>query len=281
MLFEMTLLLLGISVVGFGLAGWWDLKTTEFPDWLPYAMIGGALATRAVFAFLMGDYSIIIGSVMIGVLFLGFGLLLYWTKQWGDGDAWLLGALGFLWPDSGSFLIIGFLPFPAIMLFNFFFIAFFYLLVYSIALGIRSPEISRGFLKELKGSRKDLLKVTGAFTLAIVILVAAMSVAFSIPLIELVYLLVFPLILLSVLLFTRYGRFVEGNLFKRKVAAEQVREGDVLAHHKWRGLTIEEVDKIKKKGKPVWIKEGVRFAPVFLITVLITLLVGNILMFLF
>ena len=281
MLFEMTMILLGISVVGFGLAGWWDLKTTEFPDWLPYGIIGGALATRAGFAFLMGDYSLIINSVIVGLLFLGFGLLLYWTKQWGDGDAWLLGAMGFLWPDSGSFLITGFLPFPAIMLFNFFFIAFFYLLVYSIALGIRSPEISKGFLKEIKGAKRDLLRVTGLFTMAIVGLMVAMFLMFSIPLVELLYLLIFPLLLVSVLLFTRYGRFVEGNLFKRKVAADKVREGDVLAHDKWRGLTEEEVKRIRKLGKPVWIKEGVRFAPVFLITVLITLLVGNILMFFF
>ena len=113
MLFEMTLVLLGISLVGFGMAGYWDLRTTEFPDWLPYAMIILALGTRGLFSFLTGDYSLIINSVLYGGAFLLFGLGLYWFKQWGDGDAWLLGVMGFLWPDSGSFSVSTLLPFPA------------------------------------------------------------------------------------------------------------------------------------------------------------------------
>ena len=42
-----------------------------------------------------------------------------------------------------------------------------------------------------------------------------------------------------------------------------------------RGLTKEEVRKIRKIKKTVWIREGVRFGPVFPISILVTLFIGN------
>jgi hypothetical protein len=277
MLFEMTIALLGISIAGFGAAAWWDLRTTEFPDWLPYAMIAGGLGTRALASLLTWDFSYVISSALVGCIFLGFGLMLYWLRQWGDGDAWLLGAMGFLFPDSGWFMTATMLPFPAAMLFNFFLVAFFYLLVYSVFLGVRSSDISRGFIKELRGSAREIGRLVGGFTAACIILVAIISWRFGVPPGELLYVLVFPPLLLSIMVFTRYGRFVEANLFKRKVPASRLREGDVLASDRWRGLSAREVAALRKKGGDVWIKEGVRFAPVFLATVLVTLMWGSLL----
>jgi hypothetical protein len=278
MLFEMTLILLGVSVAGFGLAGYWDLKTTEFPDWLPYAMIVLALGVRGAFSLLTGDFSYIIYSTITGLGFLGFGLLLYWLRQWGDGDAWLLGSLGFLWPDSGGFTYSGLFPFPATMLFNFFFMAFLYLLAYSLILGLRSRGVPGRFLKELGRSKGELGNVVGGFTVACLGLMGYVAWQFGVPLRELLYVLAFPPLLLSVLVFARYGRFVEQNLFRKRIRASELRAGDVLVKDRWRGLTEKEVSKLKAKGGELWIKEGVRFAPVFVITVLVTLLWGNLLM---
>jgi Flp pilus assembly protein protease CpaA len=278
MLLEMTMVLLGVSVAGFGLAGYWDLKTTEFPDWLPYVMIALALGIRGVFSLMTGDFSYIIYSTIIGLGFLGFGLALYWLKQWGDGDAWLLGALGFLWPDSGSFAVAVLLPFPLTLLFNFFFLAFFYLLVYSVFLGLRSRDVSGGFLKELGGAGREIGRLVGAFTLACLGLMFWVAWQFGVQVWSLLYILAFPPLLLSVLVFMRYGRFVEGNLFKKRVPASRLRAGDVLVKDRWRGLTEKEVAALRKRGGHVWIKEGVRFAPVFVITVVVTLLWGNLLM---
>lgn len=278
MLFEMTMILLGISVAGFGLAGYWDMKTTEFPDWLPYVMIALALAVRGVFSFLLWDFSLIVYSILIGGGFLLFGLMLYWFKQWGDGDAWLLGVLGFLFPDSGSFVVATLIPFPLALLFNFFFIAFFYLLAYSIGLGLKSPKVARRFLREFRNAGREVARLVGGFSIAIVFLMAFMAMQLAVPLWNLAYMMVFPPLMLSVMVFTRYGRFVENNLFRRKIPARKVRIGDVLAEDKWRGLTEKEVKQIRKKGRHVWVKEGVRFAPVFVITVLVTLLWGNLLL---
>lgn len=270
-------ILLAIGVAGFGAAAYLDLKTTEFPDWLPYGIIISALAVRGIFSWIEGDIWIIGQSVIFGGLMLGFGLLLFFLKQWGDGDAWLLGALGFLFPDPAGFANVSVFPFPAVVLFNFFFSSFFYLIVYSVALGIKSPKMTKKFFAEIKKDIRRILIYAAVITAGSIASVAYL-VTYARPTpFALGYIISFPVIFLAVIVFVRYGRFVEQNLFKRKIPASKLREGDVLMSDKWRGLKKDEIEKLKKKGGNVWIKEGVRFAPVFIIALLITLFYGNIL----
>ena len=56
----LELILLAIGVAGFGLAGYWDLKTTEFPDWLPYSLIIASLAVKGGWGFFVSDLILII-----------------------------------------------------------------------------------------------------------------------------------------------------------------------------------------------------------------------------
>jgi len=88
----------------------------------------------------------------------------------------------------------------------------------------------------------------------------------------------FPPLLVAILIFVHYGRFIEKNLFKRKIKVKDLRVGDVPVGDKWRVLTHKEVKELKKKGGEIWIKEGVRFAPVFIITMLVTLFYGNLML---
>jgi Flp pilus assembly protein protease CpaA len=270
-------ILLSIGVAGFSLGAWWDLKTTEFPDWLPYSIIVMALGVRGTFAFLYSDLSILTSSVLTGLLFLGFGLALYYTKQWGDGDAWLLGGLGFLFPAETGFAPSLYFPFPVTMLFNFFVIAFIYLILYSFGMGMRSRQLSRRFFVQLRGELKGIGKITLAFTAAVAAFVLSSFYLFGLPHQALWMAAFSPLILLSILFFIRYGRFIESEVFKRKVPVSKLREGDVLASDRWRGLTKKDISRMQKTGGSVEIKEGVRFAPVFVITLLVTLFFGNVL----
>jgi len=270
------LILLAVGVVGFGLAAYWDLKTTEFPDWLPYSMIIIALAIRGIFAIVYADAWIFIWSLGIGAGFLGFGLLLYFCRQWGDGDAWLIGALGFLFPTATGFTVNTFFPFQITLLVNFFFIAFFYLLIYAIGLGVRNPKIARGFFTNLRGDLKSIVLIVMVFAVLSVGLGIALSFTYIVPPALFTYLLFFPIFLAAILLFARYGRFIEKSpLFKRQIDAKKVRVGDVPVGKRWRSLSEAEVRRIRARGGKIWIKEGVRFAPVFLITLLFTLFCGG------
>lgn len=258
-----------VGIAGFGWAGWKDLKTTEFPDWLPYSLIIFALVARGGFGLVTGNFAPFISSVTIGVLFLAFGLALYYSKQWGDGDGWLLGAMGFLFPD-GIGVATSFLPFPALLLFNFFFVAFFYVVVYSIIVGMRSRE-GKTFFKGFRSQLARIVGITALFTalLAGVVWYLAPQVWFL--------LLAFPPFLFLLLAFMHYGRFIEQTVFRRKIPVSKLREGDVPADEKWRVLSKKEIDRLKKRGGTIWIKEGVRFAPVFVLTVLVMLIYGNLL----
>ncbi len=270
-------LLLAIGVVGFSCAGWKDLKTTEFEDWLPYSIIIAALAVRGVFSLVLGDFAIITDSILYGLIFLGFGYLLYMLRQWGDGDAWLMGAMGFLFPNATGFapFFASSMPFPLLVIFNFFMVALVYMIVYSFILGIRKPKVVATFRKNLQIRKKAIVYVFALLLSVTIFTSLYLSSVYPVTISAFTGLFTLPFVAAGILVFLQYARAIENDLFKRKIKMRDLRVGDVLMTDRVRGLTEEEVNKLKKKGGSVWIKEGVRFAPVFVINLLVTLFIGN------
>jgi len=270
----LDLILFAIGVTGFGLAAYWDLRHTEFPDWLPYSMIILTVAFKTIDSVFSNDWWILINSVFIGLIFLGFGLLLYFSRQWGDGDAWLLGALGFVLPQQMSFVKSTFFPFPMTVIFNFLVVSLFYLVVYSLWIGIRKGNVNRKYFKYI---RKERYKFIGAtlffFGFAWSFAFVMHSISFNLS--NIIQMMLLPFFLTPVLFFSYYAKMVEKNLFKRKVKTSELKEGDVIMEGKWKGLTGKEITALRRKYKYVWIKEGVRFAPVFVITMIITIFYGD------
>jgi Flp pilus assembly protein protease CpaA len=261
-------------MVGFGLAAYWDLRYTEFPDWLPYSMIILALAARAVYSFMTGEWSFLFDSLVIGPIFLGIGLLLYFAKQWGDGDAWLLGVLGFILSGPKEFGVATFMPFPVAVLFNFLFVSLFYLIIYSIGLGIKNRSVNRKYLALMKKEKYRLLGMVAFFFAFSWSAAFLMYSLFQDPA-GVFQMAMLPGVLTLILLFSYYAKTVEKNLFKRQINTSDLREGDVIFGSKWKGLTKKEIRVIQKSRKSVWIKEGVRFAPVFVITMMISIYYGD------
>jgi len=271
---DIIILLIGIS--GFSLAGYLDLKYTEFPDLIPYGMIALILITRVVFGFYLSDFTGLINSVLIGLVFLGIGLGMYFAKQWGDGDAWLLGVLGFLFP-SGYFQASKlFVPSYLSALLNFFVISFFYLVIYSIILGITKPKVRSAFSKRIKRQSKAKFSLCAIFFSLYFILLGFLSLT-GIALNSAYLIIIFPALIIFCILYLEYAKIIESDVFKRKIHVSKLRIGDVILSKRWRGLTQKEVSKLKSRGGYVWIKEGIRFAPVFLLTIIFTLFFGSIL----
>jgi len=277
----LSVILLTIGIIGFGLGAYWDLKTTEFPDWLPYSIIILSLGVRGVFSFITGDWMILASSIFIGLAFLGIGLLMYFARQWGDGDAWLLGAMGFLLPEQLEFGVATALPFPLAMLFNFLLVSLVYLISYSVYLGLRHRSVNGKYLQHLKAQKIKLIAMVAfffAFSWSFAFFMTTLpSVANPVSMNQFVFL---PFLLTFVLLFSYYAKVVEKHLFKKKVRTSELREGDVALDGKWKGLSKKDIAALRKRSKHVWIKEGVRFAPVFVITIVITVFWGD-LIFLF
>jgi Flp pilus assembly protein protease CpaA len=261
------LILFSIAFIGSLAAGLWDLKTTEIPDEIPTLM-----AVFGVFLWILsGNLQGLLFSLAFGTAFLVFGWLLYKAGQWGGGDAKLLSAVGFTLPImnyASSNIINNF--FAINFFFNVFFVGLFYMIVYSVALG----SLNRGTFSMFG---RNLVKEKITLVSVVVLTVISLITFFAFPIFAVPSLfLAFAALLI---LFWKYSKIVESNIFKRKIPVSKLRVGDVLVDsRRWDGLTEEEVSTIKKSGKRfVVIKEGVRFGMVFPIAVLVTYFFGNIL----
>ncbi|MFH7882603.1 MAG: prepilin peptidase, partial [Candidatus Aenigmatarchaeota archaeon] len=151
-MFEIVCLI--TALFGSCLAGVYDLKTTEIPDWIPYLMIFLGLILNGLESLISWNFSLILNSIIIGLGFLGFGFLMYYTGQWGGGDAKLLSGVGFLLPSLPSNFSKSILPFPASFLFNLFLLGAAYMLLYAFILALIKRKILIKFFEDVKASYK-------------------------------------------------------------------------------------------------------------------------------
>ncbi|MFH1420746.1 MAG: prepilin peptidase [Candidatus Aenigmatarchaeota archaeon] len=260
-------LVLFIALAGTAAGGLWDLKTTEIPDELPALLITLAIFYWFINAASTGNFLPLIASLAIGTFVTAIGWLAYHYGQWGGADALMLGAIFYLIPLHPTISL-----FPMAYVFNMFVVSFVYLLLYTIIIGIRNREVISLFRNDLKHSWKMIVGIPVLF-----------AAVYTIPILIYDMIFIFPweLIILIFLLclFWRYGKVIEEKHFTRDISVDNLKEGDVIFESKkWIGLTKKEVEKLKQTHETVKIKEGVRFAPVFFLTLLATLLFGNILL---
>lgn len=284
-------ILFAVALLGSSIAAAWDLRTTEIPDEIPYAMTAIALVFYGVQSFLAGSYWPIINSIMAGSALFGFGFVMYYFGQWGGGDVKLLAGIGFLLPTastvpvtSGTVLGLMF-PFPVSYLFNVFFVGAIYMLIYAAYLALRNRKIISEFKRDVKASASMLLVFVGALLI----------LSFGMNLLLYDYFKIQPQIspiffnslsitigTLGIFLIWRFVRVVENVGLKKRIPVSKLRVGDVLLSSKlWEGITKKELKRIKRSGKRyVRIKEGVRFGPAFPIALLFTIYFGDTILFL-
>ena len=265
------------ALVGTTIAAIWDLKTTEVPDQIPYAMIGIALLIFGYQSFIEWSYKPILSSMIVGLSFLAFGALMYYLGQWGGADSFLLAAVGFLLPAANIQTLF---PFPLTFLFNLFIIGAGYMMIYAIVFSFLNRNIFLQFVKELKASSR--LLIFGSVGLIILSLAAnyyvgrtfLYSVSSSFMIVNSILILVSSL---GLFLMWKFAKAVEEHGFKKKILASKLRVGDMLMKQKKLvGITAEQIKRIRKSGtRYVWIKEGVRFAPAFVLALIFTLIYGD------
>ena len=186
---------------------------------------------------------------------LALGLLLYYKKQWGEADAWILAAVAYMIPLYANNQI-----FFYDYIFNFLIVALVYLFIYSVALGLKNIKVMKIFVADVK--QKWYIILAPPIAAAVLATVVPGSLFLAV-------------MFLALMLFWRYALAIENNVFKRKIHVSKLKEGDVLIDEKWIGVTKEDIDRLKNTKDYVTIKDGVRFVPVFAITVVVTLLWGN------
>ncbi|MFB6075736.1 MAG: prepilin peptidase [Candidatus Aenigmatarchaeota archaeon] len=274
-----------ISLIGSGLAGYIDLKTTEIPDEIPLLMVVFGVGVKILQFIYTWDIGILIDSIFVGGFYFAFGFAMYYTGQWGGGDAKVLAVVGFLLPSLPSFINPGLMfPFYVSFLVNFFTLGAVYIIIYTFVYVIRNPELSGKFVSNLKGSKKEI-SLFGVFIILITILPTVyLKFYLGLPIDIFMYLLPSGI---GLFLLWKFLKTVENEGFRRKINVEDLEEGDMIGEDikkgdfelkkkLIRGLTKEEVKKIREIKNKIWIREGVRFAPVFPIAILFTLFFGDI-----
>jgi len=269
-----------VALGGSSLAAIYDLKTTEIPDKIPYAMAAIGLIFYIYLSVTTGNFLYLRDSVIVGFVFLGFGFAMYYFGQWGGGDAKVLSAIGFLLPTSQFSFSQTIFPFPLSYFINVFVVGAAYMLIYSFFYSLMNRRVLKYFSKDIKASSRIIL--LGSFLLFAVVFVldSYLMNYFGYMSLRSAFFNSFLILVLTIALFIvwKFAKSVEDIGFKKKIPVSKLKIGDILLGFKHlEGATEAQVRKIKKSGKKfVWIKEGVRFAPAFPLALLATVYFGDI-----
>ncbi len=271
-----------------------DIKTTEIPDSLNYFFIFIGIFIYAIKTITLNNNFYLLSSLLTLGAFFILGTIMYYTRQWGGGDSKLLLGLGALIPLYPQIILENFSPkaskFLGIDLFiNLLIIGAFYALFFLIYLIIKNRK---QFAKEFKRihSKKEIKIFEKIIWIAIILINIMSLILFknntqkSFVLLISIILLLFNYLIISV-------KAVEKTSMYKTIPTKKLRVGDYITKelkHQNKivfkpivhGVNEKQIKEIQKHFSNVEIKDGIVFAPVFLIATTITLFFGNIILYL-
>ncbi|MBI2084419.1 MAG: prepilin peptidase [Candidatus Aenigmarchaeota archaeon] len=271
---------LATAFIGATIATIWDLKTTEVPDQVPYAMIAIALLFYGYQSLVGGTFEPILNSLIYGITFLAFGALMYYVGQWGGADSLILGALGFLLPYVPAGFAHTSLRFPLSYLVNLFILGAVYLLAYGFVFSIRNKAVLQGFAKDFKAASNLLLVgLVGLFVASYAVGIGITKLFYqTFDFQRAFYISLYPFATTALLyLIWKFSKSIETYGFRKRISISKLKVGDMLmSEKKLVGVTENQIKALKRSGKRyVDIKLGVPFAPAFPLALLVTLLYGD------
>ena len=286
MIIDIILILLGI--IGLIIATYSDVKTTEIPDWISFSLIITGLSLRALHSITYNQPSFTIIALINLLIFFIIGNIMYYTKQWGGGDAKLLMALSVIFATYPKTLLNIFSPkldnfyFPITIFINILVVGALYSLSFIIYLSIKHKkdfiEEFKLYLKKTKQSRKTILILS-----ILLILIAIILSNFLVKLI----LFITAVSIIVLLYFWIYLKSIEKTGMYKIIAPSKLIEGDWLTKDVYKkdklilklptyGITKAQINFLKKsKIKAVEIKQGIVFTPSFVIATVLSLIFGN------
>ncbi len=289
---------LAIALLGTGLAGWQDLKTSGVEDKYPVFIGVSGILIHLANSYLTGAWSGFYHSIIVGIVFLAFGYIMYFMNQWGEADVLLLGAIGFLIPEPLSIFAIS-IPFPyyaAIFLATVFIIGGIYSLAYSLILALRTPGFLARFLETLESYSARFLNLSVIlFIISILAVRYVQDNFYFLSDILLRQTFVLYLFFAAGFVLVSFSKAIDSFVFRKEVDTSDLCEGDVLAEKietkdssyskklsgkLFIGLETEDIEFIRKTKKKVWIKEGIPFVPTFFFSVIFVWFFGNVFVFL-
>jgi Flp pilus assembly protein protease CpaA len=281
---ELSLIIVALFVLA--VASYVDLRILEVPDWLNYAGIAAGIGIHLIFSLQQWNWWPIASSMIgLGIAF-ALACLMFYTGQWGGGDAKLLMAIGAL---------IGFeadkFAFSTSYMINLVLVGGIWSFLYSTGLSIKNWK---NFWKEFKQLRHQKpyarMRIMSLITASILIIASFFLAQFQLELLGLALMSYFLCYL------TIFIKSVELSSMHKMVTPDKLTEGDWLVKPvKAGGKTIDPgklglekaqvafLQKLYKQEKidKILVKYGIPFAPAFLLAFIATLLYNNIILALF
>lgn len=282
----MEIIIVVVVLVGLLIASYTDLKTREVPDWLNYALVAIGIGANSIFSLVYWDYSYILNSVLGFTMFFVFGLLMYYTGQWGGGDSKALMGIGALVGLNLS----GF-PFALSLLINILVVGAAYGILWGVYLIIKKWNKFSKEAKKLFDINRRVRNII--FLIAFLLVVAYLLVDNSIfrlafivlgvttVLIYFMFILVKAVENVCMLKYVKPSELTEGDWIARDVKVN----GKRITGPKDLGIEKKQIAILKKyykqgKVRKILIKEGIPFVPSFLIGYIVTLVFGNLFFYL-
>ncbi|MBU2590128.1 MAG: A24 family peptidase [Nanoarchaeota archaeon] len=276
------ILLIVVALIALLIASISDIKTKEVPDFVSFGLIAVALAIRLLYSLIFSEWSYFLyGLLGFGAMF-AFGSLIYYTKQWGGGDAKLLMGLGAAFATTPFYLETSNIPFLIHMLTNLFIVGAVFGLISAFVLYLKNREATN---KEFK---KILIKAKNKIFIFLIVLLLMLIISIFLQgIYKIATIVLIGSIFIYLLLFFFIKAIEKIGMFKM-IPVNKLTEGDWVAENikiknkliyskKSLGIEKYQIDQLKKaKIKKVLVKEGMAFVPSIAVGVILTLMIGNI-----
>lgn len=284
----LDIILITVGLLGLAIATTTDIKIREVPDWLSYSLIISGFVIRLLYSLIYNDFFPLIYLAIAFLLVFTLANILYYTKQWGGGDAKMLMALSTLFAIKPSYLPDTVFPFLLILITNVFFTGALYGIIIGIFLAFKKRNKFKEELFNLIRQRKTLFYTKLCLSLTLIFFIFIFLFKFPLK-----FIFIFLTILAPFYLFLWIcTKTIEKiSMYKRRtidkvrlgdwLADDIIHEGEVILERKPEGLTNFDIKRLKYHNiKTIIIKEGIPFLPPFLLATILTL-IRNKILFLF
>jgi len=272
-----------ICLIALSIGSITDLKTREVPDYLNFALIVTGFGMAILATILNKDISYIYTSLIGFAFCFIFSVIMYYTGQWGGGDAKILMGIGSVIGISYATLRSFEMPFLLLFLLLTFFIGGIYGIVWLSIVLIKNWQSFKKTYKTVYNQSNKYIRY--ALYCCVPLLLIGAIVAEEV-------LLKATLAVMSIMFFFLYYSFIaikvlEEIAFIKEQPIEKVTEGDwvaedvivnekIIISKKNLGVTKEQLAELialAKKGKlkTVKVKYGIPFVPSFLMAFITTL----------
>ena len=242
-----------------------DFRFREISNWVTFSLVAFVLAYRLAYSVFIHDFSFFLFGLGGVLLFTAFGYALYYGRVFAGGDAKLLFGLGGILPYSSLLDYVSYgLGFILLLLIS----GVAYTLVYSVFIAFRNWS---SFVNSFKiNYSKNKL----TFLLLVALFFIVLLMKFWLNIVPYWFSFVFPFMFFIFI----YARSLEQSCMIKLTEPEKLTEGDWLVsdirigkniiRKTVHGLSYSDIILLRKYGKKVLIKNGIPFAPAFLIALI-------------